>query len=64
MASVAAQLLHAWQLFELGVPLVHLAALYCTRPPGSTAGKVKQALAFPVAGGPRTFVFQMLSWVS
>ena len=65
MVSSAAQLLHASQCFQLLTPLIHTAAIYWTWP-AENARKIRPlyAITFPVAGGPRTFVFQVLSWVS
>jgi len=51
-----------WMMFLILVPLVHLGAVVCTKQ-FSAKRSVAAALLFPLAGGPRTFVFQVLSWV-
>lgn len=62
MVSSTAQLLHAWQAFELCVPTLHAAALYLTLPSNSRQW-IGQAFIWPLAGGSRCFVFQLLSWI-
>jgi hypothetical protein len=62
--SSTQQLLHAWQAFELAVPVFHAAALYFTSPPGCRKSDLwRQAWFWPLAGGARTLVFQLLAWV-
>lgn len=51
-----------WKIFLFLVPLVHSTAVICALPRVDRHGIVRQALRFPVEGGPRTFALQVLSW--
>lgn len=64
------QLSVVWLVFLSLVPLLHVLATLCTTPKHGSAGLVKRSLTiviagfqFPFAGGPRTLVFQALSWI-
>lgn len=64
------QLSVVWLVFLCLVPILHVLATLCTTPKHGPEGGVKRGLTvlkagfqFPFAGGPRTLVFQALSWI-
>jgi hypothetical protein len=64
-APATAQLLGVGQAFGAAVPLLHAAALLFTLPSGSSfsgAFRRRKWAAWPLAGGVRCFVLQLLSW--